>query len=350
MNQVYLKNENYKCKSCGAGLYFDPTNQGLRCTKCSCTVPLPTTKSFVRHDVTQQAELERQHSAWLTDNKVFKCTNCGASVIANKYEMSNICPYCNNNLVLSPNELPGLKPDGIIPFKFNKEQANAKFVENVKRKFYVSGTFKRKLPTSKIKGTYIPSFVYDMQTSSKYDGTLYTINQDAEGHKSYSYQSINGTLNKKYVDVIIESSSKITQTQLKGILPYDSTKAIDYHNGFILGYTVEHYADTLSTCEKIARETIDAMIRRDILSKYNYDGVDKLLINTTYSNKVFDYLLVPIYKFEYTFKNKPYTTYMNGQNGKIDNNLPKSIPKIVMTVLIILLIILLPFILSIATN
>lgn len=349
MEEVYIKNDNYKCKNCGASLYFDPKSQNLKCIKCSSTLPLPNKKTFTRHNINQKKELETQHSAWLTDNKVFKCANCGANVIANKYEISNTCPYCNNNLAISKEEIPGLKPDGIIPFAFDKQGANERFVTNVKRKFYVSGTFKRKLPPSKIKGTYIPSFTFDMQTSSKYDGTLYTIN-NSDGQTKYSYQSINGTLNKKYSNVIVESSSKLTQTQLKGILPYDTSKTIDYHNGYILGYTVEHYADTLATCEKIAQESIDAMIRHDILSKYNYDGVNKLNINTTYSDKMFNYLLVPIYKFEYTYKNKPYTTYMNGQNGKIDNNLPKSIPKIVLTVLIIMLIFILPFLLSLLSN
>lgn len=349
MEETYLKNDSYKCKGCGATLYFDPTSQNLRCVKCSSTTPLANTKTFVRHNVTQQAELEREHSAWATDNKVFKCANCGANVIANKYEMSNTCPYCNNNLAISKDQLPGLKPDGIIPFKFNKEGANERFIQNVKRKFYVSGAFKRKLPPSKIKGTYIPSFIYDMQTTSKYEGVLYDTYHN-NGQTTYNFKNISGTLNKKYANVIVESSSKLTQSQLKGILPYDTSKAIDYYNGYILGYTVEHYADTLATCEKIAQETIDAMIRRDILSQYNYDGVDKLDIKTVYSNKVFNYLLVPIYKFEYTYKNKPYSTYMNGQNGKIDNNLPKSIPKIILTVLIVMLIILLPFILAMTTN
>lgn len=345
MSEVYLKNNNYKCKSCGGTLRFDPISQNLKCDKCQNTQLLPHNKTFARHPVDKQPVQDQQYNAWVNDNKVFKCANCGANVIINKYEISNTCPYCANNLAIQTDILPGLKPDGIIPFAFDKHQANEKFVKNVKRKFYVSGAFKRQLPESKICGTYIPSFVYDMQTSSKYDGVLYDTTQ-YEGKKTYSYKTINGTLNKKYCDVMIESSSKITQTQLKEILPYDSAKAIDFNNGFIVGYTVEHYADTLATCERVARETIDRLIRKDILSKYTYDGVDKLEIKTAYLSKDFNYLLVPIYKFEYQYRNKPYTTYMNGQNGKIDDNLPKSIPKIILTFLLILLIIMIPIILA----
>ena len=345
MSEVELKSDQYNCKNCGSVLCFNPNTQSLFCEKCKSTFDLEKKRSFKRHDFESETVDNQKRNEWVEDNKVFKCKNCGGSIVANKYEFSNTCPYCNTNLAVDSSALPGLKPDGIIPFAFDKTGASQKFVENVKKRFYVNGKFKRHLPENKIKGTYVPSFVFDMNTDSTYHGVL-SETEHRDGHSYTRTFHISGTLKKPYKNVMVESSSKITQKELDGILPFDMSKAVDYKNGFILGYTVEHYADTLKVCEEIARETISKLIRRDILSKYSYDSVQSLVVKTDYSQKEYNYVLVPLYKFEYTFKNKSYTTYMNGQNGKVDKNLPKSIPKIVLTVLIVLLIIALPFILS----
>ena len=350
MNEKELQTNNYSCKNCGGTLYFDAQTQNLKCQKCSTTYPIKKQKTFKKHTVQTNTTLNNEHSAWVNDNKVFKCKNCGSSVIANKNEMSNTCPYCGTALTLSPSQLPGIKPDCIIPFKFNKEQASVKFAESVKRKFFVNGAFKKQLPTSKIWGTYIPSFNFDINTSSNYQGVLYDIVKGPSGTSSKDLKPISGSLNKNYKDVLVESSSYITQPQLKGVLPYDISCAVDYDNNFILGYTVEHYTETLETCQKIAQTTVDALIRKDILNNYSYDGIDSLTINTKYLDKQYNYALVPIYRFEYNFKNKPYKTYMNGQTGKIDNNLPPSIPKIVMVVLLFMLFIILPIILALISD
>lgn len=345
MSEIELRSNEYNCKNCGSILHFDPNSHGLLCEKCKSSFDLDYSKTFVRHKFDKDAVESQKRNEWVEDNKVFKCKNCGASIVANKYEFSNTCPYCNTNIAVDASTLPGLKPDAIIPFAFDKTGASQKFVENVRKKFYVNGKFKRHLPENKIKGTYVPSFVYDMKTKSTYDGTL-SKTEHVNGQSFPQTFYIKGNFDKQYNNIMIESSSKITQPELNGILPYDMSKAVDYKNGFILGYTVEHYAQTLKTCEEIAKQTVSKLIRRDILSKYSYDKVEEFNVKTIYEQEDFNYILVPIYKFEYTFKNKPFKTYMNGQNGKVDNNLPKSIPKIVMTVLIILLLIALPFILS----
>lgn len=350
MNEKILQTNNYSCKNCGGTLYFNPPEQNLKCQKCLSTYPLKKQRTFKKHTVTTNASLNKEYQEWKNDNKVFKCKNCGSSIIANKNEMSSTCPYCNTALTLLPEQLPGLKPDFIIPFQFDKTQASIKFAENVKHKFFVNGAFKKKLPENKIWGTYIPSFNFDINTSSNYKGVLYDIQHNTQGASTRSYKNIAGKLDKEYKDVLVESSNHINQVQLKDILPYDTTRAVDYNNNFILGYTVEHYTETLESCEKIAKTSVDALIRKDILNKYTYDGVSSLTVNTSYIKKEYTYILVPIYKFEYTFKNKPYKTYMNGQTGKIDSNLPPSIPKIVMTVLLVMLFILIPIILALISD
>ncbi|MBR7091011.1 MAG: hypothetical protein IKC79_00990, partial [Clostridia bacterium] len=71
-----------------------------------------------------------------------------------------------------------------------------------------------------------------------------------------------------------------------------------------------------------------------------------MTLKKSFNNHTYSLYLMPVYRFEYQFKKKPYITYMNGQTGKVNNNLPKSGTKITLTVLFVLLLILLPFILA----
>ena len=96
--------------------------------------------------------------------------------------------------------------------------------------------------------------------------------------------------------------------------------------------------------------TKKSMIRSDILRKYTYDGVSYLNVNTDYSNETFEYDILPVYRFDYDYKNKKYVTYMNGQTGRVDNNIPKSPAKIALVVILIILAVLLPIIIAIITS
>jgi len=342
MKEVKLNNGNYNCKNCGSILRFNPNTQSIECDKCKFTYPLEYQKTFTRHIYNPNTANSTERNEWIADNKVFSCDNCGSHIIANKYEMSLTCPYCDTHLIIDKEALPGLKPDGIIPFAFDKKTANEKFVASIKKQFYVNGMFKKQLPDSQIKGTYIPCFVYDMDTTSQYRGTLCVFKRK-NGETYRHHFAISGTFEKKYNNIIVESSSKIEQYQLEKILPFETSSAVDYQNEYILGYTVEHYADTLEKCEEVANKSVNRKIRTDILKKYQYDEVSLLNVKTNFKQREYNYILLPVYKFEYKFKNKSYTTYMNGQTGKTDKNLPKSVPKIVMTFILVILLLILLF-------
>jgi hypothetical protein len=56
--------------------------------------------------------------------------------------------------------------------------------------------------------------------------------------------------------------------------------------------------------------------------------IDNLKMNTTYTNEKYSYYLLPVYKFEYTYKKKTRRAYLNGQTGAVGGDLPTSALKI----------------------
>lgn len=339
-----------KCAGCGANLVFNPNYQDLFCEKCESHYKIVNDGQIELHDLNKSAKKDKDYEDFANQNKMFKCPNCGANVMLNQFEISKKCPYCEASLVIEENQFPGLKPDAVIPFQFDKEQAGNNFVKSVKKRFFVPKKFKKNIPTSEINGIYIPAFGYSAKTTSIYNGELYEEyeERDSDGNSTThrSYFKVSGTHDAEFNDVMVESSSKITQAEINGFLPYKTQGRQSYLNQYILGYSVEHYNQTVEECTPTYKSIVTKSIRSQILRKYHYDGVNYLNVSTEYKDEKYLYYLVPVYKFEYEYKKKKYITYMNGQTGRVDSNVPKSGLKIALVILLPLLIVLIPLIIG----
>lgn len=349
-----IKSFQAKCVNCGGNLYFSPKSHDLFCENCKTHTEIVCDKMLEYHDLNKKPDASKEYKQYVEQNKVFKCPNCGANVVLNKFEISQICPYCSTSLVIDDKKNYGLKPDAIIPFEFDENEASERFAKAVKKRFFAPRKFKKQLPENQITGIYIPSFGFNASTESKYDGKLYneTTVRDSDGHTHTErhYFHISGDLKSDYKDVMVECSSHITQTQLKGFLPFRFSDKKPFNNSFILGYSVEQYDKEINDCIDLYHKELDDLIKHDILRKYRYDGVSYLNIKTERSNETYQYQILPVYKFEYDYKNKKYVTYMNGQTGRVDDNVPKSKLKIAMVIILALLFVLLPIIIGLLSS
>lgn len=342
-NELKFDATNSKCKTCGSNLVFDPSSQMLKCFACSNTYGFPKIQKNFKHSF---SDVDQDNSEWVQSTKVIKCKTCGAQVELNGYTITEACPYCGSVYTLEAEDIQGLKPDCVVPFKFDYEEGMNTFIRNVKKKFYVSSKFKKHLPKNKVRGIYVPTFTYDTDTNSSYKGTLRyeTRTRDSKGnvHVHVHYKPISGTIAENFRDVTIEASSQVTDKEMSAITPYDYNDSYVYDTGFIQGYNAEHYQDDMTTCYNVAVRKMDYQIERDIKSKYSGKGtLENLQVSTNYFNKLYAYRLLPIYVFEFEkAKNKGiFTVMMNGQTGKVGRGLPKSALKISLTVFLVLAII-----------
>ncbi len=354
MKEKEIKSVHSKCASCGANLIFCPSKQDLVCEKCESHYPIKNEGTIETHDLDNNQEIAKLNQTFKNENKIFKCKNCGARIVLNTYEISKQCPYCGAGLVMDKSVMDGIIPDACIPFAFDEKEASDLFVKAVSKRHFVPKKFKRNIPENQIHGIYIPAFAFDASTMSAYDGRLYneyeTTDSDGHSHTERSYFHISGSQKEEFEDVIVECSSKITQEEIEGVLPYQFHKKKPYNNAYILGYSVEHYSETLNESIPDYKSEIEATVRRHILNKYHYDGISYLNVNTKYSNEKYRYYLLPMYRFEYQYKKKDFVTYMNGQTGAVDSNLPKSGWAIALAILIPFIIVLIPIIIGIISS
>lgn len=318
-----------KCSSCGGNLVFNPTRCALVCDKCSGVINIEKNPNINKHSINIE----------MTANNEIKktnCSNCGASVNLSGLEVAGVCPYCNSNLNIGFSHTP----DAVLPFKIDRQNAIELYKKNVRKKLFLPNAFKKNPAFENLNGFYIPSFSFDCNTHSVYSGTLEKSKRDSDGN-TYAHEfNIGGTKDINFRDTFIESSSKLTQAQLQEILPYNTKENLfKYNDDFIAGYSVENFDNSLENCKVLHDKVIDSKILRAILSNYDYTKVLRFNLSTTFSFVTYSYVLLPVYSIKINYNNKNYLTFMNGQNGNLGENLPKSKVKITFFILSIILVV-----------
>ncbi len=131
MNEQKIDSNFSKCKNCGGNLKFNPKFQSLICENCKSSYAINCDGEIKYHDLNQVKQKEsEEYREYKQQNKVFKCSNCGANVVLNKLEIAKTCPYCGTALVVSKDSSIGLKPDAIIPFAFDERDAGEKIYQH----------------------------------------------------------------------------------------------------------------------------------------------------------------------------------------------------------------------------
>lgn len=331
------------CTSCGGRVEFSPTDKALKCVNCGSVYPIEYKKEQTKHPIDWVPDNEKINK-WANTNRAYKCKACGAMVTYNRYDIATNCQYCNNSSLLELKDLPGLRPEKIIPFKIDKKQAKQEFKTRTLKRKFLPNQFKKNLPNANISATYMSAFSFDCFVNATYSGrqSFSKTVRDSNGRSRTvtEYRYFSGKIERQFNDLLVESSDKINQEEINNILPYDFSECYDYEDDFIKGYNVGYYNQDVGQAEIVAKDEMVKILEREIRNKYS--SVDYVNIKPTYSNVVYNYTLVPAYFVNFKYKDKPYINMMNGQTGKLTGKVPRSVAKITSFVLFILLLIGLP--------
>ncbi len=342
-----LKATSSKCFSCGDDMHFCPETNALVCPSCKKTTEILASFGMPKHDINEKLTTHKNQEL---NNQMsdMQCPNCGATTVLNQYQTTANCPYCSTPLIASKSQFSGLKPDCIVPFKFGKEKAEELFKNTLKKKWLAPKGFKNSIKADLISAFYFPSFVFEANSLTHYSGRLYTIEsvKDAEGNSNSEkrYFPISGVMPCRHAGQEIEASTHLTQFDLNVVRPYNLQEARVYTDEFVYGFSLEHYSSSVKETNAQAKAIFKQEIRNLILSKYTYDGVDYFEMVPAFTEEKYSYCVLPMYRINYTHKNKSYSNVMNGQTGKLGGKYPKSALKISMIVLGVLAFFAIPLI------
>ncbi|NLZ85216.1 MAG: hypothetical protein GX919_05790 [Acholeplasmataceae bacterium] len=341
--ELKAENEVFKCPGCGANLTFEPEQEELTCQYCDYHVRLKGTSSQQEFDFFGAEDVK---NTWNNEMKILHCQNCGANNVVEKKIISYECPFCGTAQVTDSEELPGLRPQRVLPFSVNKETTIKLYQNWIKRRFFAPKKLKKDIPNAKINGVYLPVWTYDAETFTSYRGRLgerYTRTVGTGKNRrvvtEIRYFSISGTKHVSFDDIVVSASRKISQGQITQLQPFNTNSSYLYDPRYLSGFSAEHYDISLKEGFNKAKEIAKKRIEQLILARYNYDVVSYLHTNTTYDQVKYKYVLIPVWICSFDYNKKTYRYYVNGETGRLVGSAPVSVGRVLLIVFLVLAVI-----------
>lgn len=331
-----------KCPNCGGNATFSAKLQKMKCGYCGSVFDIVNEEKVTEKDIT---DLINNGKAW-TNTEVYQCQTCGAKTIISKTEVAHTCSFCGTTNVVKTKELSGIKPQGVIPFKLDKDAASTVAKNWAKKKFFAPNDFKKSANAENIHGVYNPAFTFDSVTSSKYSGRLgktetytTTVNGKTVTHSTTKYFDISGSQDMEFNDLIIQASSTIPDGTLTKISPFPTQDAPAYKEEYLHGFSASTYSKSGEQCWKEGQTEMKKQIEAKILKKYDYDIKVSFNLSTNFAKNKYKFVLVPVYVGHFNYKAKLYNFFINGFSGKMTGKSPVSPIKVFFFILGILVII-----------
>ncbi len=324
-----LESDTFKCPGCGNFLRYDPDSGKLRCSYCGTERDVPAPGPPM--ELYYTALSEQGFTGW-GEVKCIQCPVCGAKTVLEKYQTCTVCPFCGAPNLVETDEVPGLKPNAVLPFLISEPKAHESLKKWMGKKFLAPSNLKKTAKTSRMNGVYIPSWTFDSNVHAKYDarlGKTYTVTvgsgKNRRTETRIRWYNVSGAVNSYFDDVLVGASTRLTQKQLNKIGGFDTVNSVQYEEEYLSGYSAERYAQGLDASWEVAQKIMVDSVRSQIRNMYpDADHVDYINVYPVYSETKYKYVLAPIWTSSYRYKGKDYGFVVNGRNGQTVGSAPLS--------------------------
>ena len=326
----------YKCPCCGGAIEWNSTLQKMKCPYCDTEFDLQTLQAYDQELATDSPDsMEWQQepgSEWSEGEasglRVYVCKSCGGEIVGDANTAATSCPYCGNPVMMMGNFSGHLKPDYIIPFKLDKEAAKKALKNHLATKKLLPAVFKDENHIDEIKGLYVPYWVFDADANAKMRYKATRVRTWSDPRWVYTETSFFQVVRSGYLGfdhVPVDGSSKLDDTLMESIEPFNFQEAVPFQTAFLAGYLADKYdVDKESTVnranERIKQSTQQAFDQT--VQGQGYASVANEYSSIQLMNGVAKYVLYPVWLLNTTWENKKYTFAMNGQTGKFVGDLP----------------------------
>jgi DNA-directed RNA polymerase subunit RPC12/RpoP len=282
---------NYQCPACTGPLQFNAGSGMLHCEYCSSSYSTEEIEAlYAEQDekAAQAQELEEEKKekeilqaageGWDTSGmsddwgadadgmKVYNCPSCGAQLICDETTAATACPYCDNPTIV-PGQFGGvLKPDYVIPFKINKEQAIAALKKHYVGKRLLPNEFKNQNHLEEIKGIYVPFWLFDGEAEGKmrFEATKTTTYRSGDYRITKTmYYDVRREGTISFARIPVDGSTKMPDDYMDSIEPYDYSELKAFSNAVRVAFGLS-VGELSEEDEDIASELDAALADEDI--------------------------------------------------------------------------------------
>lgn len=326
--------QQFKCPNCDGAITFDPTIQKLKCPYCDSELEVEAILSSdrkLKEIPDGRMEWDTQAgSPWQDDEakglRIYQCSACGGEVVGDENTAATNCPFCGNAVVMIGQLSGTLKPDYVIPFKLDKKAAIAALKKHYQGKPLLPKVFKDENHIQQVKGIYVPFWLFgaDAQAHIRYKATRVRnwTTRDYRYTETQHYAVTRGG-NIGFDQVPVDGSSKIDDTLMESIEPYDFSQAVNFQSAYLAGFLADKYdvdsQTSIGRANERIRQSTESAFASTVLG---YTTVIPVASSIQLKNSTASYALYPVWLLNTKWKDKQFIFAMNGQTGKMAGDLP----------------------------
>ncbi len=342
---------NHKCPSCNGPLRYDGASGSLVCDYCGGTYSVSEIEALYAQDEAQaseafqqaqqaaQAQQEEQagedwdtsglEESWGSDGEGMRsyiCPSCNAELLCDATTAATSCPYCGNPTVV-PGQFSGAwKPDLVIPFRLDKDAAVAALKNHYKGKRFLPRAFSEENHIRKLQGIYVPFWLFDgvADADATFDATRTHVHRSGDTEVTTTeHYLVRRAGSMAFEKVPVDSSSKMPDSHMDSIEPYDYTGLKPFSTAYLPGFLADKYDVSLEECakranERCAQSALDAL--RGTVSGYATCTLRSK--NVRLKRGKVHYALMPVWLLSTQWQGENFLFAMNGQTGKLVGDLP----------------------------
>ncbi|MBQ6814182.1 MAG: hypothetical protein IJP13_01450 [Lachnospiraceae bacterium] len=323
--------ETYKCPSCGAPIEFDGATGKMVCQYCETEVDVSAMDKI--HDiydesVVDETESEKEYCSF----DGYRCDSCGAEIVTDENTSATFCSFCGSPTMIRGRLEGALKPQKVIPFRIQKDQAVAAYKKWAGKGLVTPSGFRKQSTIEKITGIYVPFWLYDYGSDAHVSAHATKRRTDRRGNTIYEHTDhfqVGRHIRADFEKIPADASEKMDDRTMDLLEPYNYSDLTDFQMPYLSGYQSEKFSydsnELAKRAENRVREYILNEARQTITG---YSSVSITSANVKLNRNKASYTLMPVWILNYKYKGKTHTFAMNGQTGKVVGKLPKSFGKI----------------------
>ncbi|MDE5582899.1 MAG: hypothetical protein K2J08_04265 [Ruminococcus sp.] len=322
-----MESTEYKCPNCSAGLTFMPETQKFGCEYCSSEFEVAYIQQLYADEENATGTVDTAEIQDFEEHtNLYHCASCGADIMADDEQTALFCYYCHNPVILSGKLTGEYKPDKIIGFKLTREQAENRFKEWVKKRWFVPKDFKTDEQLEKMTGLYVPFWTADCDMKADVEAIGKKIRTWTSG--DYKYTNTKEYAIARKADIITEGipadgESKIEDLLMESIEPFDYDDLKDFSMSYFSGFFADKFdmgkADVFPRIKQRATQAGKKVIDSSI---FGYDSVIYSHENYRILGTKWQHIMLPVWFMTYRYKDKVYEFAVNGQTGKLAGTPP----------------------------
>lgn len=326
--------QQYKCPCCDGAIEFSSSLQKMKCPYCDTEFEMETLlaydnelKSEKADNMTWDTQAGGEWQEGETEGlRVYICNSCGGEIVGDETTAATSCPFCGNPVVMMGQFTGDLKPDYVIPFKYDKKAAVAALKKHYSGKRLLPKVFAEQNHIDEVKGVYVPVWLFDADAdvNTRYKATKVRTWSDSQYYYTETrFYSVTRNGSIGFERVPVDGSSKMDDTLMESIEPFDFSEAVDFQTAYLAGFLADKYDVDSEQSIARANERIKKSTEEAFASTVQgYATVIPVSSGISLKNGVAKYALYPVWILNTSWNGKQYSFAMNGQTGKFVGDLP----------------------------